>query len=464
MQVTQRASVDAVAPETSADKPRNVSSAELASAERDTSLTDPRSRRQLAYPVVGGFLTIAREELYKRVWSEPMRTLAPQFGVSDVGLAKVCKRHAIPRPPVGYWAKKQFGKHVRKTPLPKLLDPALQTIKIRYVDQQIGDSSVESIPGPLAQDPEIADLIEQERAPQNEISVLQTLRDPHPLVENIRIALNRSKMDEYDLLHPRWISDVVLIMAVTKESMSRALRIADALLKALEARGHKVKEVRCEGGRRSKLDVLGEEVIFRLREKVTRIERSAVEREQARRRARYDYVPSGLLELKVELREAPMERVWGDSKRTKLEDRVQDILIGLLILIDEVRAWRKDLEKWTRAYRKREQQKLENERRALAQQAMYDELERLAAAWSRSRRLRDFVAAVRAEADHREVDLSTNPGLAAWLVWAEQYAEKLDPLSSGRPLPQCPNTKDVSPEPETSGKGADVWSPPHHPR
>jgi hypothetical protein len=40
-----------------------------------------------------------REELYQAVWSESMRVLAPRLGVSDVGLAKICKRMRIPVPP-----------------------------------------------------------------------------------------------------------------------------------------------------------------------------------------------------------------------------------------------------------------------------------------------------------------------------------------------------------------------------
>jgi len=36
-----------------------------------------------------------------------MRTLAQEFGISDVGLAKVCRKHNIPVPPVGYWRRKE---------------------------------------------------------------------------------------------------------------------------------------------------------------------------------------------------------------------------------------------------------------------------------------------------------------------------------------------------------------------
>jgi hypothetical protein len=46
-----------------------------------------------------------------------MVKLAKKFGLSDVGLRKICVKHGIPTPPVGYWAKPNFGKPVKKTPL-----------------------------------------------------------------------------------------------------------------------------------------------------------------------------------------------------------------------------------------------------------------------------------------------------------------------------------------------------------
>jgi hypothetical protein len=52
---------------------------------------------------------ISREELYEQVWSEPMITLAKRFGLSDVGLAKVCRKLEVPRPEQrGYWPRSAF--------------------------------------------------------------------------------------------------------------------------------------------------------------------------------------------------------------------------------------------------------------------------------------------------------------------------------------------------------------------
>lgn len=59
-----------------------------------------------------------RSELYAKVWSTPMTQLAAELGISDVGLAKACRRHAVPAPPRGYWAKLRAGQTPTQTPLP----------------------------------------------------------------------------------------------------------------------------------------------------------------------------------------------------------------------------------------------------------------------------------------------------------------------------------------------------------
>ena len=74
---------------------------------------------------------LKREELYNLVWSVPMIKLAKRFDLSDQGLAKKCKKHKIPRPPVGYWAKLEYGKSVEKTPLPNITDQRLAFIEFQ---------------------------------------------------------------------------------------------------------------------------------------------------------------------------------------------------------------------------------------------------------------------------------------------------------------------------------------------
>jgi integrase len=60
-----------------------------------------------------------REELYEKAWKVPMRILAKEYRVSDVALAKACKRLHVPLPGRGYWAKKAANQPVKtRPPLP----------------------------------------------------------------------------------------------------------------------------------------------------------------------------------------------------------------------------------------------------------------------------------------------------------------------------------------------------------
>ncbi|MEA2984634.1 MAG: hypothetical protein QOD94_888 [Alphaproteobacteria bacterium] len=62
-------------------------------------------------------ITLTREQLYDLVWSEPMRSLAKKVGISDVAIAKQCRRADVPVPERGYWNKLQAGMEVEKTPM-----------------------------------------------------------------------------------------------------------------------------------------------------------------------------------------------------------------------------------------------------------------------------------------------------------------------------------------------------------
>jgi hypothetical protein len=63
-----------------------------------------------------------REKIYEEIWAEPIQHVAGRYNLSDVGLAKLCKRLNIPRPGRGHWAKKAAGKPTPRQPqLPKIL-------------------------------------------------------------------------------------------------------------------------------------------------------------------------------------------------------------------------------------------------------------------------------------------------------------------------------------------------------
>jgi hypothetical protein len=63
--------------------------------------------------------SFTRQQLYELVWSRPVTKLAKTLGVSDVGLAKACRRADIPVPHRGYWAKINVARPEARPELPK---------------------------------------------------------------------------------------------------------------------------------------------------------------------------------------------------------------------------------------------------------------------------------------------------------------------------------------------------------
>src|SRR5579863_2200644 len=62
-----------------------------------------------------------REELYQKVWEQPMLKVAGEYGVSAVALGKTCRKLSVPVPGRGHWAKLAHGHAGAKKPaLPKV--------------------------------------------------------------------------------------------------------------------------------------------------------------------------------------------------------------------------------------------------------------------------------------------------------------------------------------------------------
>src|SRR5262245_46441793 len=124
-----------------------------------------------------GPITLTREELYQQVWTTPGRRLAAQYDLSDVGLAKICKKHRIPRPPRGYWVRIQHGATTRRAPLPSVSDVALKTVVIKpHGSAQRRDHDRPRLP---------------------DIPVPDVLTDPHPLVVATERSLRGGKTDSH---------------------------------------------------------------------------------------------------------------------------------------------------------------------------------------------------------------------------------------------------------------------------
>jgi hypothetical protein len=91
---------------------------------------------------------MTRNELFGMVWKEPLAVLAPKLGMSKPTLLKLCRRHNVPVPGRGHWAKVRAGGDVlvpelpdpdadASVPLPKLDDRAtVETQPARLIAQR----------------------------------------------------------------------------------------------------------------------------------------------------------------------------------------------------------------------------------------------------------------------------------------------------------------------------------------
>lgn len=168
---------------------------------------------------------VSREALYEEVWTDAVTVVAPRYGLSDVGLDKICKKLGIPVPPRGYWAKVKAGRPTRKLPLPALPAGA------RGLSGPIPLSEQEA-----AIHARVRDALQQTRESQPSVSVPDELVDRHPLARAAAARLKRR--DGWG--HPAGVRSApkeVLDLQVTRNALDRALRLADTLLKALEPSG-----------------------------------------------------------------------------------------------------------------------------------------------------------------------------------------------------------------------------------
>ncbi len=176
-----------------------------------------------------GVTTLSRQQLYDKIWQTPASKLSIEFGVSDVGLAKICKRHKIPRPPRGYWAKRAHGKRVKRASLPRLDDEALREVRI-FRNAFFGHDEERCA----------------DRPKRPAIEVPETLVAPHPLIVTTRKYLRAAKRGDDGRKYPD--RKTCLDICVSPKSLGRALRVYDTFLKEWERMWARLQQRAGRGG------------------------------------------------------------------------------------------------------------------------------------------------------------------------------------------------------------------------
>lgn len=366
-----------------------------------------------------------RDELYQEVWSTPMLKLAKKYGISDVGLAKVRRKLAIPLPGRGYWAKKDAGQGVKQLPLLPLKEKVvLYKPTPRSEPPKLSD---------FVSQPELAQVEQLERAEGE--AVLKRGSLSHPLIVQARAILGRACADDRKIL---WAAESCLDIRVSKESLDRALRIMAGLISIVENAGFNISVDTRDRKHQTFAKIHGERIRFGVVEKIDRIEISApqkgglLERVLTYADKPVTLEPSGRLSIAVWSHYGSDRKKWADGK-TRLEQQLPTIVAGLIRIAladraDKERRAAEAQERWRIAEEQAHLESLIN-----AEKSKVRALRHAAARWWRAEQIRSFVSAARAAAIQDGQSVEAGFVFGDWIGWAERQADRMDPLRESPP-------------------------------
>lgn len=345
-----------------------------------------------------------------------MTKVAALYGRSDVGMRKLCHRHAIPTPPLGYWAKVQAGKRARQPPFSGAAEQSLR-IPVLEGEARCGARDSEAVLRQKAFEAE----------PMNRIVVAEVKRLSRAVA---RLGAELKASGRFDYGRQRSPAQGFVIVQVTPAAQRRALLLLEAVVRAAKARGFSLEPAPTGEARRDALRVHGEDFQFRLRERMNRSPHVPTKeelREAARDRWRqpppYDYAPAGELVLEVEGDDlGACRKRWRDTPKHRLDDVLGEMFVELVRLAELRQAQRQRLEEQRRQAADEARRREALRRQQEAERARWRQLEEDAANWSKAEQIRAYVAAVQ----HQGSALA-NDALLTWTRWALRHADRLDP-------------------------------------
>lgn len=364
-----------------------------------------------------------REELYEMVWQQPLVKLAAKYGISAVMLGKVCKKLKVPLPGRGYWAKKEFGKRVERTPLPQAKDlPVVQRLKL---PESVGPAAPPPQPQPEPTDPEYLRIKETEA---KHISIDPAAKQ-HELVAATAKALRHGRVDTRGFLEVHW-KDLGLDVRVSAGSLDRALSLMNAVILAAETEKFPVSVERGKHG--TTAIIFGQKVPFAIVEKYRQKAVREVKVTPTWTRTEMEYRPSGELEFQVGEHYYSGLR-YRDSRRQRLEDMLPKLLGAMMRegrsrLLAAERAKQVTIER-----RKKELERIELGRLIDEEEKKVQQLEEWVLNWAKARQMREFIAEVEKVWAAEGHDLSPDQPKGQRIVWMKQQANRQDPFVFPKP-------------------------------
>lgn len=407
-------------------------------------------------------LILTRQDLYELAWSKPLTELAKDFGISDVALAKRCRKLRVPVPGRGYWARVDAGQAPRRPALPEYetLWRERQMLTVQAPPKTPPSSSLEETteePGGVAGH---TDLDSPSVIPSTDLLTATAA------VRRTAVACKHSRRKELPFGRGEK-SGPILELHVSSGVLDRALLFADTLLRTAESLGWTLvgpSESGVDSGADShsrscdpqsitsqtatpalgQLLVAGERITFHIEERVQEEPRNPTAAELAREKREYRYraprvslSPTGALRLVRTDSSAwsARRKTWYDHRGRTIEGQIPQILQAFYDLALEIKARRAEAERRRRQQEEEARLQRELEERQEANANLIEILETQAGSWHRARLLRAYVRAAQ-----RAVPSGLTAPLLGkridFLKWAEDYVNAMDPL---HPQPRNPD-------------------------
>lgn len=358
-----------------------------------------------------------RTEVFDLLWVTPTTKVAKQLGISDVALTKWCAKHDIPKPPLGYWAKKEHGKPV--PPKPTLTPWRSGENEPVYCAH---DPNIKPSSHPLS-----AELRVKLESALSSPGISVTTNEEAslgPVTRRTAKALDR-KPDADGFI---WGKNDTFNVRISPGSKDRVIRILNVLESSLAAAG--VKWEQSENQRGVVGHFLEEIIVFSIVEASSRTEH--IEKHPTHdwlNKRTYTYQFLGDLKIAID-GYYEGRKSWSDGKTRCLEEKLPQVIEGFIAAAEAMRRlteeWRAREARWAEEAAIRR----EKERIAFERQQFLDGALKEARAWSEATLLRQYVAHLREVVAVSQTEL-TDHG-KNWLSRAEEAIGWLDPTEKWR--------------------------------
>lgn len=367
--------------------------------------------------------TLTRQQLYDLVWSEPMRTLAAKIGISDVAIAKHCRKCEVPVPERGYWNKLQAGHKVVQTPL----EPSdLGTVGRASMSGSFGPELRDRIKGAPGEPDTAAEtleaLTERFRKRLGRVPIRRGFTVTHPAIATLLHKDEKYRQERaaspYSWHQPQFESAFE----------RRRLEILNTIFLAVVRVGGEAW-TRGSEARELGLRIGDQSISFELDHPGAKPGRNIAPPPGKK--------PKLILRLAYTRLPADVVAHWEDKDGLPLEDQLADIIVGLALAAETFhRHWIAEQAAWRHAEQERQEklarekreadERRERERLAAAEKAKVDALLLDAENWRKAAEIRAYVAAVAATKNN------VSASYLEWQRWALSEADKLDPIASSK--------------------------------